>query len=179
MHDLVKWNQLTVQGQEEVVGRSKEDNIEFSAADRQPYAHINKGKATAADGSETPMYRQNMPYGNSIENGTYFIGFAKSPEVIDSALRKMIIADSQGYYDHLLDYTRAVTGCDLFCATTEFYAAPELRNAHELTSGFGFRDARLSRQQKRSNSGPTSSFCNTAQTGWIGCQNCTLFRARS
>jgi putative iron-dependent peroxidase len=120
VHDLVKWNQLTVQDQEAVVGRSKEDNIEFSAADRQPYAHINKGKATAADGSEIPMYRQNMPYGNSIENGTYFIGFAKSPEVIDSALRKMIIADSQGQYDHLLDYTRAVTGVIYFAPPRSF-----------------------------------------------------------
>jgi putative iron-dependent peroxidase len=114
VHDLAQWNQLTVADQEAVIGRSKEDNIEFSAADREPYAHINKGKATAADGSEIPMYRQNMPYGNSIENGTYFIGFAKSPEVIDSALRKMIIADSQGQYDHLLDYTRALTGVIYF-----------------------------------------------------------------
>lgn len=124
VHDLSSWNALPVTQQEAVIGRSKQDNIEFSAADREPYAHINKGKSTDAQGNEVAMYRQNMPYGNTIENGTFFIGFARSPEVIDVALRKMIIADAQGQYDHLLDYSQAVSGV-IYFAPPKCFMAPQ------------------------------------------------------
>jgi putative iron-dependent peroxidase len=124
VHDLDSWNALAVKQQEAVIGRSKQDNIEFSAADREPYAHINKGKSTDAEGNEVAMYRQNMPYGNTIENGTYFIGFAKSTEVVDIALRKMIIADAEGQYDHLLDYSRAVSGV-IYFAPPKCFMAPQ------------------------------------------------------
>lgn len=120
VHDLNKWNDLAVSQQEQVIGRSKEDNVEFSGAKKAPFAHINKGKATDEQGKEIPMYRQNMPYGNAIEHGSVFIGFAKSPEVINIAMRKMIFADEQGHYDHLLNYTRAVTGCIFFVPPADF-----------------------------------------------------------
>jgi len=124
VHDLDSWNALTEKQQEAVIGRSKQDNIEFSAADREPYAHINKGKSEDAEGNEVAMYRQNMPYGNTIENGTFFIGFAKSPEVIDIALRKMLVADDQGHYDHILDYSRAVSGV-IYFAPPKCFMAPQ------------------------------------------------------
>lgn len=120
VHNLNKWNDLAVSQQEQVIGRSKEDNVEFSGDKKAPFAHINKGKATDDQGKEIPMYRQNMPYGNAIEHGSVFIGFAKSPEVINIALRKMIFADEQGHYDHLLNYTRAVTGCIFFVPSADF-----------------------------------------------------------
>ncbi|MCE2573631.1 Dyp-type peroxidase [Motilimonas eburnea] len=120
VHNLNKWNDLAVSQQEQVIGRSKADNVEFSGEKKAPFAHINKGKSTDEAGKEIPMYRQNMPYGNAIEHGSVFIGFAKSPEVINISLRKMIFADEQGHYDHLLKYTRAVTGCIFFVPPADF-----------------------------------------------------------
>lgn len=120
VHNLVKWNKLAVPQQEKVIGRSKQDDIEMSKEEKPPYAHVNKGKSTDQDGKEIPMYRQNMPYGNAIEHGAYFIGFAKSPEVVNIALRKMIFADAQGHYDKLLDYTKAKTGVIFFAPPQSF-----------------------------------------------------------
>ena len=120
IHNLNKWNDLKISQQEQVIGRTKTDNIELSGAEKPPYAHVNKGKATDLDGKEIPMYRQNMPYGNAIEHGSMFIGFANTPEVVNISLRKMIYADSEGHYDRLLDYTRAVTGGIFFAPPAKF-----------------------------------------------------------
>ncbi|RJG39482.1 Dyp-type peroxidase [Motilimonas pumila] len=120
VHNLVKWNKLAVPQQEKVIGRSKQDDIEMSKAEKPAYAHVNKGKSTDDQGKEIPMYRQNMPYGNAMEHGAYFIGFAKSPEVVNIALRKMIYADEQGHYDKLLDYTKAKTGVIFFAPPQSF-----------------------------------------------------------
>lgn len=120
IHDLNKWNDLKVSQQEQVIGRTKAANIELTGAEKPAYAHVNKGKATDASGKEIPMYRQNMPYGNAIEHGSMFIGFANTPEVVNIALRKMIYADPEGHYDRLLDYTRAVTGGIFFAPPASF-----------------------------------------------------------
>ncbi len=122
IHDLQQWNKLKTQAQEKIIGRSKADDIELSDDEKPAYAHVNKGKATDGQGKEIPMYRQNMPYGNSMENGTYFIGFAKSPEVINIALRKMVYADENGFYDRLLDYTKPVTGVIYFAPSMDWLA---------------------------------------------------------
>ncbi len=123
IHDLQKWNKLKTQAQEKIIGRTKADDIEFSNDDKPAYAHVNKGKATDEQGNEIPMFRQNMPYGNSMENGTYFIGLAKSPEVINIALRKMVFADENGFYDRLLDYTKPVTGVIYFAPSIDWLAS--------------------------------------------------------
>jgi putative iron-dependent peroxidase len=123
VHDLKKWNQLQIAIQEQVIGRTKADDIELADEHKPVFAHVNKAKATDSNGDEISMYRQNMPYGNSIENGTYFLGFARSPEVINIALRKMIYADENGFYDRLLDYTKPVTGVIYFAPSIDWLDA--------------------------------------------------------
>jgi putative iron-dependent peroxidase len=44
------------------------------------------------------------------EFGTYFIGYAASPEPIEQMLENMFVGRPPGNYDRLLDYSRAVTG---------------------------------------------------------------------
>ena len=44
------------------------------------------------------------------EFGTYFIGYASSPEPIEQMLENMFVGRPPGNYDRLLDYSRAVTG---------------------------------------------------------------------
>lgn len=55
------------------------------------------------------------------EFGTYFIGYARSPHRIEKMLENMFIGNPPpGTYDHLLDFSRAVTGCLFFVPTATF-----------------------------------------------------------
>jgi putative iron-dependent peroxidase len=63
-----------------------------------------------------------MPFGNAGtgEFGTYFIGYARSPRRIEQMLENMFIGRPPGNYDHLLDFSRAVTGTLFFVPTANF-----------------------------------------------------------
>lgn len=54
------------------------------------------------------------------EYGTYFIGYARSPAVIEQMLANMFAGSPAGNYDRLLDVSTAVTG------TLFFVPAPDL-----------------------------------------------------
>jgi putative iron-dependent peroxidase len=57
-----------------------------------------------------------MPFGNAAkgEYGTYFIGYARSPQTIELMLTNMFVGRPPGNYDRLLDVSRAVTGSLFF-----------------------------------------------------------------
>jgi len=120
VEDLQAWNDISVSKQEQVIGRSKEDDQELRGADKPAYAHTHKSVVRTEAGTEIKMYRQNRSYGNALEHGTMFIGFAKSPDTIETSLRQMIIADQAGDYDQLLDFATAVTGNHYFIPPQSF-----------------------------------------------------------
>jgi putative iron-dependent peroxidase len=64
------------------------------------------------DGDQVQILRDNMPFGapGSGEFGTYFIGYARSPDTTEQMLRNMFIGLPEGNYDRLLDFSTAVTG---------------------------------------------------------------------
>ena len=64
------------------------------------------------DGQEVKILRDNMPFGRpgAGEFGTYFIGYARSPEPIEQMLENMLVGKPAGNYDRLLDFSTAVTG---------------------------------------------------------------------
>jgi len=115
------WDARSTEEQEQVVGRTKMDNVELDDDVKPPWAHNAKSKVEE-DGEEILMFRQNRPYGNAVEHGTMFVGFAGRPEVVDTALRQMIIADENGDYDHLLDFVDARTGTNYFVPSRSFLA---------------------------------------------------------
>ncbi|MCB9139435.1 MAG: Dyp-type peroxidase [Caldilineaceae bacterium] len=119
VHKTDKWEAQSVAEQEGVIGRTKFDDIELDDAVKKPYAHNVKSKVEI-DGVEIKMLRQNRAFGNVLEHGTMFVGFAKSPAVIETSLRQMIIADEDGNYDHLLDFADAVTGMNFFVPPKAF-----------------------------------------------------------
>ena len=53
-----------------------------------------------------------MPFGEvgKGEFGTYFIGYARSPDRIEKMLNNMFIGNPPGNYDRILDFSKAVTG---------------------------------------------------------------------
>jgi putative iron-dependent peroxidase len=66
-----------------------------------------------------------MPFGRvgTSEFGTYFIGYARSPVVIERMLTNMFIGEPPGNYDRLLDFSTAVTGNLFFVPTIGFLEA--------------------------------------------------------
>ena len=70
--------------------------------------------------------RLNMPFGRVGigEFGTYFIGYARSPDVIEQMLTNMFIGNPPGNYDRILDFSTAVTGNLFFVPTADFLDDP-------------------------------------------------------
>jgi porphyrinogen peroxidase len=116
LHDMDKWNALPIEQQENVIGRYKLSNVEQDDDVKPSYAHNALTSLTADDGSEIQIVRDNMPFGRPSEGeyGTYFIGYAKSPDPIELMLTNMFVGLPPGNYDRLLDVSTAVTGVLFF-----------------------------------------------------------------
>ena len=121
LHDLKKWNELPVEMQEKIIGRTKLSDIELDDAVKPSYAH-NALTTIVENGQEFDILRDNMPFGNigKGEFGTYFIGYAKSPHRIEQMLENMFVGKPPGNYDRLLDFSRAVTGTLFFVPSATF-----------------------------------------------------------
>lgn len=121
LHDLERWNKVPVEEQENIIGRHKLSDIEQPDSVKKPYAH-NVLTSIEENGEELQIVRDNMPFGEvgKAEFGTYFIGYARSPQRIETMLENMFIGNPPGTYDHLLDFSRAVTGGLFFVPTATF-----------------------------------------------------------
>jgi porphyrinogen peroxidase len=111
LHDMVAWNSLTAEQQENIIGRTKLDDIELDDAVKPAFAH-NALTTITENGEEVKILRDNMPFGSvgAGEYGTYFIGYARTPARTELMLQNMFVGRPPGNYDRLLDVSRAVTG---------------------------------------------------------------------
>jgi porphyrinogen peroxidase len=121
LHDLTRWNELSVAEQEKIIGRTKLSNIELDDAVKPSSAH-NALTTIVEDGEQLEIVRDNMPFGDAGkgEFGTYFIGYARSPRRIEQMLENMFVGRPPGNYDRLLDFSRAVTGSLFFVPSATF-----------------------------------------------------------
>jgi putative iron-dependent peroxidase len=120
LHDLDAWNALTVEEQERSVGRRKLTNVEL--ADKPSNSHVALNTIVGPDGAERQILRDNMAFGavGRREFGTYFIGYASTPSVIEQMLRNMFVGDPPGNHDRILDVSTPVTGSLFFVPTADF-----------------------------------------------------------
>jgi putative iron-dependent peroxidase len=121
LHDISRWNDLPVEEQEKIIGRTKLADIELDDAAKPSYAH-NALTTIIEDGEQLEIVRDNMPFGEfgKGEFGTYFIGYARSPHRIEQMLENMFVGKPPGNYDRLLDFSRAVTGSLFFVPSATF-----------------------------------------------------------
>jgi putative iron-dependent peroxidase len=121
LHDLKRWNELPVEMQEKIIGRTKLSDIELDDAVKPTSAH-NALTTIVENGEELDIVRDNMPFGevSKGEFGTYFIGYARSPHRIEQMLVNMFVGRPPGNYDRLLDFSRAVTGALFFLPSATF-----------------------------------------------------------
>ena len=121
LHDMSRWNALSTEEQERIIGRKKLSDIELSDAVKPASAH-NALTTIVENGREVKILRDNMPFGKpgQGEFGTYFIGYSRSPRTTEQMLENMFIGRPPGNYDRLLDFSRAVTGSLLFAPSATF-----------------------------------------------------------
>jgi porphyrinogen peroxidase len=121
LHDLKRWNDLPVEEQERIIGRTKLADIELDDAAKPTSAH-NALTTIVENGRQLEIVRDNMPFGDvgKGEFGTYFIGYARSPHRIEQMLVNMFVGRPPGNYDRLLDFSRAVTGTLFFVPSGTF-----------------------------------------------------------
>ena len=124
VHDLAKWNALATEEQERIIGRTKLSDIELDDATKPTNAH-NALTVIEEDGEEIDILRRNMPFGTVTDgdSGTYFIGHARSPRVLEQMLENMFVGRPPGNYDRLLDFTHPVTGTNFFAPSATFLEA--------------------------------------------------------
>jgi porphyrinogen peroxidase len=126
LHDLETWNALTVEDQERAIGRTKLNDVEFPDELKPPNSHVALNTIVDENGEQHQIMRFNMPFGRvgAGEFGTYFIGYVRSPEVIEEMLQNMFIGKPPGNYDRILDFSTAVTGTMFFVPTVDFLDDP-------------------------------------------------------
>ena len=124
LHDMPAWNALPVEQQERIIGRKKLSDIETADDAKASYAHNVLTNIENENGVQLQIVRDNMPFGEvgKGEFGTYFIGYARSPERIEQMLSNMFIGKPVGNYDRLLDFSKAVTGSLFFVPSATFLA---------------------------------------------------------
>jgi putative iron-dependent peroxidase len=139
LHDLTSWDALTVEQQERVIGRTKLSDIEIDDDEKAPDAHIALNVIEDADGNQIDIMRFNMPFGavGVREFGTYFIGYASAPDVIEKMLSNMFLGTDEAAHDRVLDFSTAATGCLFFVPTVDMLEDPPAPDADAAAAPAG------------------------------------------
>jgi putative iron-dependent peroxidase len=123
VHDLAYWNNQPLKTQEDALGRTKADNVEYASADKPLGAHTRRTSLKDDEGRSIEILRHSMPYGDTKECGLLFASYCRTPENFTVMLKSMIEGDGEGHTDHLLKYTRAVTGQAFFAPSISFLSS--------------------------------------------------------
>lgn len=136
LHDLTAWDALTVEQQEAAIGRYKLSDIEMDDAVKPPDSHIALNVIEDADGQQLQVMRFNMPFGavGTREFGTYFIGYAADPAVLEQMLTNMFCGTADAAHDRILDFSTAVTGTLFYVPTVDWLKNPPTPDGTDQTS---------------------------------------------
>jgi porphyrinogen peroxidase len=118
IHDLKKWAAVPTKEQEKVVGRRKTDSKELSDKAKPPTAHISR-TVIEKNGEELEIVRHSFPYGTVSESGLFFIAYSRDPAIPNKMLARTMGTAGDAMHDHLMDFTRAVTGANFFAPSLE------------------------------------------------------------
>ena len=134
VHDLNSWDDLPVEEQERVIGRTKHEDIEFDDDAKPANSHVAVNSIEDEDGESLEIVRNNLTFGDAAgQQGTFFMSYAKDVAITERMLRRMFIGEPVGNYDRILDFSTALTGCNFFAPPKTFmenvedYVKEELR----------------------------------------------------
>jgi porphyrinogen peroxidase len=136
VHDLEAWDALAVEEQEHAFGRTKLEDIELADDVKRANSHVALNTIVDQEGEQRQIVRYNMPFGRvgAREFGTYFIGYARSPDVIEQMLTNMFVGKPPGNYDRILDFSTAVTGTLFFVPSADFLDAPPIPTPEQTST---------------------------------------------
>jgi putative iron-dependent peroxidase len=137
LHDLSTWDALPISEQERIVGRTKLSDIELPDEVKPTNSHVALNTIVDDDGQQRQILRYNMPFGRvgDGEFGTYFIGYARNPDVIEQMLANMFIGSPPGNYDRILDFSTAMTGSLFYVPTVDFLDDPPAPSTAPSSAG--------------------------------------------
>jgi putative iron-dependent peroxidase len=123
VHDLGRFHALSVEEQQDVIGRTKPDSVELDDAVLPPTSHIARVVMEDDAGEELEIYRRSTPYGTLGEHGLQFLAFTHDLDIIDAMLARMFGTSGDGLHDRLTDFSTPVTGAYYFAPSLESLAA--------------------------------------------------------
>jgi porphyrinogen peroxidase len=131
VHDLDGWDALPVEAQERAIGRTKLSDLEMPDEVKPANSHVALNTVVDAEGHQRQILRHNMPFGEvgTGEFGTYYIAYARTPDVIEEMLTNMFIGRPPGNHDRILDFSTALTGNLFFVPSVGFLDDPPPRGA--------------------------------------------------
>ncbi len=109
VHDLSKFETLSLLEQEQVIGRTKYENLELEGDDMPPTSHVSRTDVDV-DGVAQKVYRRSTPFGTMHEHGLYFVSFATALSRHDIQLKRMYGLTEDGLKDRLTEFSQALTG---------------------------------------------------------------------
>ena len=122
VHDLPKFEAVSVPDQEQIIGRTKPDSIELEGEAMPPDSHVSRTDVKL-DGTALKIYRRSAPFGGAGEKGLYFIAFSCDPMRFDVMLQSMFETRKDELYDQLVHYSSPVSGSYWFAPSQEDLAA--------------------------------------------------------
>ena len=111
LHDLNHFESLLQVDQDNIIGRSKDDNHEL--ADAPESAHV---KRVEQEGfvPEAYILRRSMPWIENQQAGLMFVAFGKSFDAFEALLSRMVGQDD-GITDALFTFSKPLTGNYYWC----------------------------------------------------------------
>lgn len=126
IHHLERFEALEVRAQEQVVGRTKHEDIELEGDAMPPDSHVSRTDLEDG-GVAMKIYRRSAAYGSATEHGLYFVAFGCDVHRFDIQLRSMYGLTDDGLRDRILEFSTAVTG--------SFWYAPGRARLESLLAG--------------------------------------------
>lgn len=117
-YDMSKWGKLSDKLQQQVMGKTKQHNMDVVGSGLD--SHAFRTKIVGAGGEYPIFLNQSMPYGDMNTQGLYFVACSNHPQAFRNLLHSCIYGDDNGHYDKLLDYSNAETGAAFFAPSITF-----------------------------------------------------------
>lgn len=121
VHNLQKWEALSLKRQEDTMGRTKLDNVEYGSDEKPLTAHTKRTSLKTPAGESVEILRHSMPYGSLQEAGLVFASYCRTPQNFTLMLKSMVEGDGHGHTDQLMQYTQAVTGQAFFAPSLRWF----------------------------------------------------------
>ena len=125
-HDLRRWESLSVRQQEQVMGKTREHNL--NSPEQNPMSHCVRASTLIGDSELPGLIKQGMPYGDLTVQGLFFVSCSASARPFKAMLYSQVFGTGDGDYDRWLDYTSAETGGAFFAPSLRFIQQQAKRN---------------------------------------------------